>query len=155
MDLNFSIFSTEKSLIFVDETNYSSKPDSPTVSVKFPSLAQTYTSIVYPCSTTVLNTSVLNYCDDIIDMPDGLYTITYSFEPHQYNTITKKIMKLDRAKNSIKSLFKTEDINEELIHKLYKLDTFIEASEYLANIDSDKAVQYFEFIQKEIKKLNC
>jgi hypothetical protein len=154
MKLDFSILSTDKSLIFIDETVYTDKPSKPTVCVKFPSLSTLYSAVITPCEVSVLNTEKLCYSENMIDFPDGLYTITYSFEPEEYNTITKKIMKLDRAKNSIKSLL-SKELSEELISKLYKIDIFIQSSEYLANIDSERSVQYFDFIQKEIKKLNC
>ena len=42
-----------------------------------------------------------------------------------------------------------------LINQLYKLDVYLQAGEALADVDSDKALDYFNIVNKSLDKLNC
>ena len=157
--LDFSILQVStKSMLFIDESDYSSTPSLPLLEVKFPSISTVYSCYVIPNEVNCINTQKLGYHNSLIDFPDGLYEITYSNEPQNFKYVTKKVMRLEKAKEKIKELLNTEDctkLDKETIDKLYKLDMYIQGAESLAQDNPVKALEYFNQVIKETKKLNC
>lgn len=157
--LDFSILQVStKSMLFIDESDYSSNPSLPLLEVKFPSLSTLYSCYIRPKEANCINTQTLCYNDTLIDFPDGLYEITYSIEPQNFKFITKKVMRLEKAKEKIKELLNTEDcakLDKETVDKLYKLDMYMQGAESLAQDNPTKALEYFNQVIKETKKLNC
>jgi hypothetical protein len=157
--LDFSILNVStKSMLFIDESDYNSTPSLPLLEVKFPSISTIYSCYIRPKEVNCINTQTLCYSNTLIDFPDGLYEITYSIEPQNFKFVTKKVMRLEKAKEKIKELLNTEDctkLDKETINKLYKLDMYIQGAESLAQENPDKALEYFNQVIKETKKLNC
>jgi hypothetical protein len=153
--LDFSIFSvSSKSMLFIDESEYKKSPSNPLLQIKFPSICKDYEFIVRPKECNSFNTVSLGYTEKLIDFPDGKYEATYSIEPNEYLTKTKSFMHFGKTKEKIKELLK-EDLDKATIDKLYKLDLKIQASESLVEDSPDKAMEYFDMVQKEIKTLDC
>ena len=156
LQLNYTILEcSPSSFLFVDETEYRTTPSNPVLTVKFPSLSKEYSCLIRPCEVNIINTKLLCYSTSCIDFPDGLYEITYSIEPNEYVQKTIKYLKTAQAKDKIKELLTEKDIDKDLINQLYKLDVYLQAGEALADVDSDKALDYFNIVNKSLDKLNC
>ena len=155
--LDFSIIETgnTKAFIFLDNSDYDSRPGNPLVEIKFPSVSEIYKSIIIPKTTNIITTKSLNYDCNIIDLPDGLYHFKYSIEPNNYLFICKNIVRFAKTKCKIKNLLLSETITQEAVNKLYELDVLMEAAQTVADTNKTKAIEYFNLIQREIKKLEC
>lgn len=153
--VDFSIVNnSKKSILFIDETDYSLEPVLPSLLVKFPSLSRVYKCIIIPSELNVINSKLISYSDNIIDLPDGLYEFTYEVGPNFYINTCKKVMRLVKAKEQLKKIL-LNDIDKDTIAKYYKIDLYMEAAEMLAQDNPDKSIEYFDMITKELKKLNC
>jgi hypothetical protein len=155
--IDFTIIETGnlKSLTFSDLSEYDDRPGTPLLEVKFPSLSQVYQMLIRPGEINIVTTKILCYNKDIQDFPDGVYQFRYSIEPNNYLFKCKNIVRYTKAKCKIKELLLEKDISKETIDKLYKLDILITASESIVDKDKDKALEYFNEIQKELKKIEC
>lgn len=157
--VSFSILeSSSKNILFVDESTYKNgRPDTPLLQVQFPSLSTTYDCVIIPGEVTVVTTSKINYHSSNLDFCDGLYTLRYSYEPHQYNFLVKKYMRLTQSREKLKSLLDVDckDIDKETIDKYYEIDVLMSAAESIVETDTDRAVEYFQMIQKKLNKLDC
>jgi hypothetical protein len=155
--LRFEILDTgnTKTIIFLDESEYQERPGNPMLEVQFPSLSAAYRIQIRPKETNSITTKLIGFTKEIEEFPDGLYNLVYSIDPNHLNFICKKYFRLTATKCKIKSLLLHEDISKETIEKLYKLDIYLQAIEEVVDTDKKKALEYFELIQKELKKLEC
>jgi hypothetical protein len=166
MTLDFSVLESSlrndllenpaKNFIFVDDSTYSDiRPDSPLLEVGFPSLSKTYDMAIKPGEINIVNTKSICYSPENIDFPDGLYSLRYSVEPNDRKFVKKNYMRFTKAKAKIAELLLTKDLSQETINKYYKLDIMMQSSEALVNTNKEEALDLFNMVQKEIKKLNC
>jgi hypothetical protein len=155
--LNFEILDTgnTKTIIFLDESEYQERPGNALLEVQFPSLSTAYTIMIRPKETNSITTKLLGFTKEIEEFPDGLYNLVYSIDPNHLNFKCKKYFRLTATKCKLKSLLLQEDITKETIEKLYKLDIYLQAIEVVVDTDKKKALEYFETVQKELKKLEC
>lgn len=155
MILDFSILeSSDKHILFVDDSCYDEMaPDSPTVKVWFPSLSAHYSALVRPGEINILNTKNLGYGKEVASMPDGIYTLEY--EVNYALSVTKKHVKFSRAKASLNKYLTENELNQDVINKMYKIDIMMQAAEAIVNIDKNAALDYYNTVTKEISKLNC
>jgi hypothetical protein len=144
-----------KSLIFLDQSEYQERPGNPMLEVQFPSISTPYRIQIRPKETNSITTKLIGFTKNIEDYPDGLYNLVYSIDPNHLNFVCKKYFRLTATKCKIKSLLLQEDIDSDTINKLYKLDIYIQAIDEILDTNPSKALQYFEMIQKELKKLEC
>ena len=157
MTLDFSILeSSTKNFIFVDDSSYDDiRPQSPLLEVGFPSLSKTYDMAVRPGETNIVNTKTICYAPDNIEFPDGLYCLRYSVDPNDRLYVEKNYMRFTKAKEKLAELLLSKDLSQETINKYYKLDIMMQSSEALVDSDKEAALDLFNMVQKEIKKINC
>lgn len=157
MTLDFSILeSSSKNFIFVDDSTYDNyRPDSPMLEVGFPSISKAYEMAIIPGEINIINTKNLCYSPENIEFPDGMYSLRYSVEPNDRSFAEKKYMRFTKAKEKIAELLLEGDISQETINKYYKLDIMMQASEALVDTKREEALDLFNMVQKEIKKLSC
>jgi len=155
--LSFEILDTgnTKTIVFLDESEYQERPGNPLLEVQFPSLSSPYKLLIRPKETNNITTKLLGFTKDIEEFPDGLYNLVYSIEPNHLNYECKKYFRLTATKCKFKSLLLQDDISKETIDKLYKLDIYMQAIQEIVDKDKRRALEYFEMIQKELKKLEC
>lgn len=155
--LDFDIIESgnKKTIVFLDSSEYPERPGNPLFEVKFPSISEIYKILIRPKEVNSINTKLLEYSTDIIEFPDGLYSFRYSIDPNATKFVCKDYMRFTKAKCKIKELLLSKDIDTETINKLYKLDIYIQAAEELADSDKLKAMEYFDLVQKELKKIDC
>lgn len=154
--LNFTIYDdgSTDSIIFVDKSEYYENPTNPVIEVTFPNLVdEVYHQHIIPDQVNVLTLSKLCFTDSG-DFPDGVYTLKYSVAPNinlfkQFNYL--KHTKLSNKLNE----YLLQDLTEEEINKLYKVDLLIRAGSTIVKTDVNKASEYYNLADKLIKKLEC
>lgn len=154
--LNFTIYEdgSTDSIIFVDKSEYYEYPKNPVVEVTFPNLVdEIYHQHIIPEQTNVLTLNKLCF-KDAGEFPDGVYTFRYSVAPNA--TLFKQFNYLKHTKLSNKlNQYLLQDLTEEEINKIYKVDLLLRAGSTIVKTDISKASEYYNLADKLIKKLEC
>ena len=155
MTLDFSILeSSDKHILFIDDSCYDEvAPDNPIVKVWFPSISANYSALIRPGEINKLSTKNLGYSGEVASMPDGIYTLEY--QVNYAPSVTKKHVKFSRAKELLNKYLIENELNQDVINKMYKIDIMMQAAEAIVNTDKDAALDYYNTVTKEISKLNC
>lgn len=146
----------------MDLSEYNTKPSNYLLEVKFPSLSQIYDASVKPSDLTIVTTSKLCYSKGVEEFPDGIYEFTYSITPNSLTGVKKYYLSYTQAKEKlakyIAEALKKGSLDQKLINKIYELEILMKGSEELASTgkpeDIQKALQAFDQVEKELKKLD-
>lgn len=153
--LDFTIYEdySKDTIIFVDKSCYYEYPKNPILEVTFP-VDEVYSQLIVPNQVNVLDTQKLCYNNDKVDFPDGVYKFRYSVAPN--DKLYKEINYLKTTKLTLKlvDLLK-QDLTEDFINKIYKVDLLIRAGEQVVKEDVTKASEFYNTANKLIKKLEC
>lgn len=119
-DLNLDILViptyNSKTLGIADISTYPDSPavQSPTIEITIPGFG--LVSIPFtPNDFNVFNSTILEITsatDDLLPIPDGLYTLTYSVVPAYDNYVTKTIMRVDQLQERFDEVFMKLDMME-------------------------------------------
>jgi hypothetical protein len=154
--LNFTIYEdgSTDSIIFVDKSEYYEYPTNPVVEVTFPNLVdEVYHQYIIPEQVNVLTLGKLCF-NDTTEFQDGVYTFRYSVAPNA--NLYKQFNYLRHTKLSNKfNEYLLQDLTEEEINKLYKVDLLLRAGSNVVKTDVSKASEYYNLADKLIKKLEC
>jgi len=154
MNIDFTISKegSIQNLIFIDESQYEEYPSTPILSVKFPSLSQQFEILIIPQQLNIITTQKLCYDKNIIDFPDGLYTIRYSVAPNDYKYKEKFYLRLNKTRDKINNLL----LDKPDVNKYYEMEVYLKSAEFAAEKgNKDKAIEIFQNIQKQINKISC
>lgn len=155
--IDFDIYTrgVENTLIVIDTSDYFERPSNPIIEVTFPNSQQVYATYFTPKSLNVLNTKLLNYSEDVIDFPDGLYKIRMSVGPNEHVFSCKNYLKLDKLKKRFLALLPADCENLDKIDFIYDIDKMITAAVINENINPTKALEFYKETLKRISKLEC
>jgi len=114
--LDFLVIPTynTKTLGIADNSIYSEAPQSPTLEVTVPGFGLVSIPFV-PDDFNVLNSAVLELTapgEEIIPIPDGIYTIKYSIAPAYANYVTKNIFRVEQLQEKFDEAFMRLDMME-------------------------------------------
>lgn len=167
--LDFEILETgnPKTLVFVDSSQYMEKPDRPLIEVYLPAfrkylLANVVSSQVntFNSSTLGLNQALGNH--DLIDLPDGVWTIRYKICPYDYTFIDKKHMRVTILMGKLNRLYAHVQIDEcscptkedvFIKERLAQVHILIEGAKAVVRVDENKASRYYQLADKLIDEL--
>jgi hypothetical protein len=119
-DLNLDILViptyNTKTLGIADISTYPDSPpvQSPTIEITIPGFGVVSQPFV-PDEFNVFNSTTLELTDagdDIVPIPDGLYTLTYSVTPAYTNYVTKSIYRVDQLQEEFDKAFMKLDMME-------------------------------------------
>lgn len=114
--LDFLVIPTynTKTLGIADNSTYTETPQSPTLDITVPGFG--LVSIPFNINDfNVINSGILeltSISEDLIPIPDGVYTITYNIYPSSQNYITKNIMRVEQIQEKFDEAFMTLDMME-------------------------------------------
>ncbi len=81
-----------------------------------------------------LNLGITCADEDLVNLPDGLYTVKYSIAPSYKNFVTKTFMKVDRIYEMLDSAFLKNDITHCDSRLSEKNKLFLEEIEFYINV---------------------
>ncbi len=118
LSLNILVVNTYNKLT-LGVADISTYPDSPAVinpslEIDIPGFGVTSVPFV-PNQFNVLNSTILGITesgDDLVALPDGIYTITYSVTPAYENYVTKTIQRIDQLQEMFDNAFMKLDMME-------------------------------------------
>lgn len=119
-DLNLDILViptyNTKTLGIADTSTYPDEFEiqSPTMTITIPGFGKVSIPFV-PNDFNVFNSASLELTEageDLIPIPDGLYTLTYSIDPSNTNYVTKNIMRVEQLQEKFDEAFMTLDMME-------------------------------------------
>lgn len=151
--LDFEIYTrgNAKTLILVDTSDYFEKPSNKMFEVKFPNFEKYYKALGNK-EFTSLNTKLLGYSSEIIEMPDGLYTIRMSVAPNQTVFKCKNYLKSDKLISKLNSILNKEclDLNELKI--VSEVDVYLTTAQAIVDESPEKSVDYYQHALKLLNK---
>src|SRR5688500_7181471 len=105
-----------KTLGIADNSTYPDSPavQSPTIEITVPGFGIVSTTFV-PNDFNVFNSTMIELTEateDLIAIPDGLYTLTYSVTPAYENYVTKTIMRVEQLQEKFDEAFMRLDMME-------------------------------------------
>src|SRR5690606_10047797 len=95
-------------------STYTDTPQSPTLEITIPGFGEISIAFV-PDDFNVITSGILELTEadeDIIPIPDGVYTIKYSITPAYENYVTKNIMRVEQLQEKFDEAFMTLDMME-------------------------------------------
>lgn len=155
-ELDFEIYTNNnpKNLIFIDCSDYFEKPSNLIYEIKFPDLEKRYTALGN--SITSVNTKLIGYSGNIIEMPDGMYTIRMSVAPNKTVFTCKNYLKLDKLNCRIAKLLQEECLDLDQLNWLQDVDRYLTVAKAIVETDPDLSIKYFKEAKTLInKKENC
>lgn len=119
-----------KTLGIADNSTYPDSPavQAPTIEITIPGFGIVSIPFV-PNDFNVFNSTILEITeagDDLLPIPDGAYTLTYSVTPAYTNYVTKTIYRVEQLQERFDEVFMSLDMNEcdMAIKKQAKVDLF-------------------------------
>lgn len=161
--LNFDIFETNnpKTLGVMDSSIYDSTPiTSPIISILLPGYVVPVHLQYQPNKVNIYNSNNLGLTDvddpaDFTELPDGIYTINYSFIPRDTYYIEKKIfrtMKLQKKFEKAILKYGSEcSTKKDQLNKLLEIEFYMYGAIANANVcEYNKAIQLYSQALKEL-----
>ena len=165
--LDFEIVPTgnPKTLVFIDSSIYIGQPDGPRLQILAPGynrylLANIVANQVNTFNSNTLGLTELLNADCLVDLPDGVYRLTYEICPYQANhkvksicrtTILEQRLMAVYAKLDVSDCTKKEDIK--ILNDLAEIHMLIEGCHSVANIDERKATEFYALASKLVDRL--
>ena len=142
--LNFEVLDTgnTKTLVFLDSSEYFENPETPLLEVTLPGARKYFLVNVAARKVNTFNantlglTAVLNN-ESLIDLPDGVYTLTYKICPYKYLNRTKYFLRATKLHQDINRLLDDLEESDCVMREEKKLK--MESVEIFLLIESAKA----------------
>ena len=165
----------EKTLVFIDSSEYMSQnePEGPMLEVTLPGYDR-YLLVNYDArKVNTFNSSTIGLnpvltLEELVPLPDGIYTVKQKVCPYQYVYIVKKTMRVTYLLNKLKVLYNnvdfaslTYDRNKEIQDAFLKINVLIEGAKAGVEKHSRKAQEYYtladRLVEKQLNKFckNC
>lgn len=139
-------------LLFLDTSDYSATPISPTLHVKFPDFKKIHSTPIQFGQINIINTLRLKYVDCVTDFPDGVYEFTFEtgnkscVVESAYFRTTSAWKKLDAALQNF------DFNNKDLLEKFNKINLYLRGAEAVVHVNQLQAQQLYK---EAINLLNC
>lgn len=156
----------EKTLVFIDSSEYMSgkEPEGPMLEVLLPGYDR-YLLVNYDArrvntfnSSTIGLNPVLTL-EELVPLPDGIYTIKQKVCPYEYVYIVKRSMRVTHLLNKVKVLYRnidfaslTYDRNKEMQDALLKIHVLIEGAKAAVEPHPNKAQEYYQLADRLVEK---
>ena len=166
LDITVEECSSCKNLVIRDDSHYLDTPENPTVTISLPGystakvLSFDYSKInIYNSYTLGLSSSAQT--TDLIDLPDGVYTITYAICP--YDELNVKVYHLRaclawcRFDKAVKALFDScYNVDQNLSKKLQHIEWLLKgASVFAGDCEVQKAVDMYRLATDLLEEIEC
>lgn len=164
--LDFEIIETDnpKLLIFIDGSEYMDEhPEKPLLEIKLPgfndyfivSMKHREVNILNANTIGITKTFVNNY-QCLVDLPDGVWTLTYRICPYEVVFKTKHILRTEQLNIKIKQLYKLIEATDcslkedrRLKNKLIDINIFLQTGKaYAEDCDIKKASNFYQIADK-------
>lgn len=136
--LDFTILKDLSSsrILFLDTSDYSSSPVSPTLHIKFPDFKKEYSTPIRFGEINIINTSMLKFSEYNVDFQDGIYDMTYEIN-NKKCLVNKKIFITASAFSCLESMLEdSTSYNKDLLDKFNKINLYLHGAE--ASVDNEK-----------------
>ena len=161
-ELAFEIIDTgnEKTFVFVDCSQYIKMPDSPVLVATLPGFCDSAIAEIRFDQVNTLNSYSLNLNkaqrdSQLLLLPDGLWTLQYQICPYDYIYTTKNYLRVTTLNNKLKQVYNSLDLyacesktSDYLKHQLVNIHMLIEGAKAAANVNPDKATEYYKSADK-------
>lgn len=165
--LEFDIIQTgnPKTLVFADASVYMGEPERPLLEVLIPGYNKYLLTNVEPKVLNTFNSSTLGFnkalfTSEMLDLPDGIWHLTYKICPYDYVRISKTFLRTTLLEIRLAELYDRmdkEDLEEkekaDYEAKLLDVHVLLESGKLVANINYKKAQQNYKLAEKLIGKI--
>ena len=165
--INFTIIPTsdDKSIVFADNSDYYKLPESPILEIVLPGFNKIFTVNIEPSKFNVLNSNLIGLTsilktNNLVSLPDGIYTLTYKICPYEYFNITKYYLKTDSLEKDLADVFNKikidSDITEHFEFKKQVMDIMVLIESAKACVNNgylDRGTKDFKLATNKLKKL--
>lgn len=156
----------EKTLVFIDSSEYMSQnePEGPMLEVQLPGYDR-YLLVNYDArKVNTFNSSTIGLnpvltLEELVPLPDGIYTIKQKVCPYQYVYIIKRHMRVTHLLNKVKVLYRNIDFasltferNKEMQDALLKIHVLIEGAKAAVEPHPTKAQEYYSLADRLVEK---
>lgn len=166
--LDFEIIPTgnPKTLVFIDSSDYFTEPEKPLLEVTLPGYSKYFLVNIVARKVNTFNSNTVGLTDllnddDIVDLPDGIYSFRYKICPYDKAFVDKKHFRTTLIDQKLASLYDQIDTTdcstkEDRIHEynLVEVHALIEGAKAIVNKNEKKANSFYQLASKLIDKLS-
>lgn len=166
LDIRIQDCSSCKNLVVQDHSFYLDSQESPRISIKLPGSNKVYSFEFTTGAANIFNSYSLGYSgsndtDCLIDIPDGLYTITYAICPYDQLYVTIYHIRQCKAwckwdtflKNSFDSCLDLSPDAEKLLNRIEYL--LKGAKAFAEDCDPERAMELHQKANDLLTRLEC
>lgn len=142
INIDFQVIPTfdPKTILVVDTSNWAHITEKPSIiEITLPGESDVITHYFDKNKINILNSnnlySTCHTCEEqpLIDLPDGIYTITVKGSPDKFN-LTRQYLKTDVTRLKVDTFISTlnlncDNISSDLINRIQRINLFLEAAE--------------------------
>jgi len=152
-----------KTLAILDTSYYPVTPTNPTLVIEVPGFVPVQFNFVAGQVNTYnsysLGLSTINTVDSLIDLPDGLYMLTYSVSPNDQLFETKHYLRTCQIEYTFAQEFARTvnfcDIDSRFMRDLQRIEVLIEGAKANAKVcNPQKAVDLYKKANELLQRLN-
>jgi len=152
-----------KTLAILDTSYYPVTPTNPTLVIEVPGFVPVQFNFVAGQVNTYnsysLDLSTINTVDSLIDLPDGLYMLTYSVSPNDQLFETKHYLRTCQIEYKFAQEFARTvnfcDIDSRFMRDLQRIEVLIEGAKANAKVcNPQKAVDLYKKANELLQRLN-
>lgn len=166
--LDFEIINVgnPKILVFLDCSEYYKQPDNPVLDILVPGISTPYTVNIESGLANTFNSNTIGItsrleCDKPLDLPDGIYKITYKIQPYDGLYVCKYFLRTEILDSIIEKIYAdtecTTDIldNQRLKKEIVDIHILIESAKANAVYSNiDKSQKDYRLALKKAEKLS-
>lgn len=138
-------------LLFLDTSDYSVAPVSPTLHIKFPDIKKIYSTPIQYGQINILNTKRIGWSESITEFPDGVYQLEFEID-NKRCSVSTAYFRTTKAWNMLDNALNTKDYNKDLLEKFNKINLYLKGAESTVKTDGFQAQQLYK---QAIDLLNC
>lgn len=139
-------------LLFVDTSEYTSSPVSPTLHIKFPDLTKIYTTPIQHSELNILNTARIGLTDCITKFPDGPYCFNFEVDNKRCEVDQKEYITTQARKKLSILLDNIDYSNSTLLDKVVKIWIYLHGAESKVKSDQKTAQELYK---QALKLIDC
>jgi len=131
-------------ILFLDTSDYSSTPISPTLHVKFPDFNKEYSTPIQFGQVNIINTARLKFSESITEFPDGPYHLTFEVNNKQCRE-SKCVFITTKAYSQLSEMLTEIDYtNKDLLEIINKINLYLQGAESVVNSNETQAIELYK-----------
>lgn len=141
-----------KRILFLDTSNYSSSPISPTLHIKFPGFQKEYSTPIRFGEINIINTSMLKFSQYPTEFSDGVYEFRFEINNGKCEVKRKEFITTEAYYKLNKMLSEKDEneFNKYLLDKYYKINLYLHGAK-ASVCDEQKALSLYKQAENLLK----